>query len=102
MLAECQALTDQDQGSGGGGKQGRIPFHSQTSAALGLWCWDRLPEHPQSSATTQKDTAGESEGSPVAFSFLPLPGVGVSWDFGLLGPLLWVRESPFSVNLLFQ
>lgn len=51
-------------------------------------------EHPQSSAVTQKDTAGEGEGSPVAFSSLPLPAAGLSWDFGFLGPLPWLSESP--------
>lgn len=83
-LGECQALTDQNQG--------RIPFHPQTSAVLGLWCLDRASSEL---CNPSKRHSRRKWGEPCDLLLSPIPGVGMSWDFGFLGPLPWLSECPF-------
>lgn len=88
VLEGCQGLPEQSQG--------RIPFHSQTSAALGLCCWERLTKHPQSS-----ERHSRRWGEPCALLLSPTLRNRDELGFWLFGPpalAQWISsfsESPY-------
>lgn len=97
----CWGLAGQLQGRGdGGGKQGRIPLHPQTCAALGLVLGQAHRASPE--LCSPSDRHSRAQGGELCVLLLPpTPRGGVSWGLACWAPAL-LSESPLSVNLLLH
>lgn len=84
-LGECQALTDQNQG--------RIPFHPQTSAVLGLWCLDRASSEL---CNPSKRHSRRKWGEPCDLLLSPSPRSRDELGFWLFGPPALAQWMSFS------